>query len=348
MGSVLVERFSLRGPIVQAPLGGGPGTPELTAAVCNAGGLGSIAGAYLTADQLRDAIRATRKLTPRPFAVNLFIPSPVPCLQPERIQHAIDVTAGYRKELELPQPVLVASPFEDFAKQMNVIFEEKPAALSFVFGELDKNYLDECRRLGIFTIGTATGMVEGMLLSSCDAIVAQGREAGGHRGMFAVDAPDSNLSTEQLVRELHVQSSVPLIAAGGLMTGTDIARALNWGADAAQLGTAFLLCPETGTSRPYRQALRHPRDAKLTRVFSGRLARGIENRFMVEMTGKPEAVLPWPTQNAFTRDLRTQSAKLGKGDFLSLWAGTGVGAIREMPASDLVETLLHEIREARA
>jgi nitronate monooxygenase len=340
-----VKKMNLVGPLILAPLGGGPGTPELTASAANAGALGSIGGAYFTAADLEANILKTRELTSKPLAVNLFIPSKAPTPDPAAIKKAIQSTAAYRAELKLSAPPIKASPFEDFSKLMEVIFRQKPAALSFVFGLLEPEYVQESKKLGIYLMGTATNPEEAERLraSGVDAIIAQGKEAGGHRGMFSPQQADSDLTTEQLTKSL-IPLGLPIIAAGGLMDGSDIRRALSWGAQAAQLGTAFLLCPEAGTSKAYRQALLHRQGAetKLTRVFSGRLARGLKNRFMLEMDLKEEGLLPWPAQNAFTRDLRQKSAQTGSSEFLSLWAGEGISRIREMPARALVELLFKE------
>lgn len=343
MQSDLTRKLEIRFPIIQAPLGGGPGTPELTAAVSNAGAIGSLAGAYLSIEDLAKAIRKTKELTTKPFIVNLFAPSPIPCLRDENIKSAIAATKKYRDELALPEPGLKASPFADFDRQMEVVYRERPRAFSFTFGLIDKKHLDECRRLDILTIGTATTVAEASSLreSGVDAICVQGYEAGGHRGIFSTDDGDPQIATLDLVRMCAQEIPLPLIAAGGIMSGQKILQALQAGAQAAQLGTAFMLCPETATPTAYREALKNKNQTtRLTRVFSGRLARGIENKFLIEMENEPR--LPWPAQNAFTRDMRVKSAQLGKPDFLSLWAGTEFARLREMPAAELVRTLVDE------
>ncbi|WP_413289758.1 NAD(P)H-dependent flavin oxidoreductase [Bdellovibrio sp. HCB337] len=346
----LVKKLNLAGPLILAPLSGGPGTAALAAAVSNAGGLGFLGGAYMSATDLQTAIQQTKILTTKTFGVNLFVPSQVPKVSEAQKALALKVTQTYRDELQLATPNFDKPAFEDFNKLMTVVFAEKPAVFSFTFGLLDKSYLQECHRLGIYTIGTATNLEEALQLqdSGVNAIVAQGKEAGGHRGMFDVQQSDSDVVIEDLTKSLVNELKVPVIAAGGLMTGKDIAKALSWGAQAAQLGTAFMLCPEAGTSAPYRQALREAKGkvSCLTRVFSGRIARGLENRFILEMENQNEAILPWPVQNAFTRDIRQKAAQMGKAEFLSLWAGTSVAFIREMPAPQLVETLYSEFNQA--
>jgi nitronate monooxygenase len=211
---------------------------------------------------------------------------------------------------------------------------------------LDADKVRACRERGILTIGTATTLEEGIAVeqSGADAVVAQGTEAGGHRGIFTPDQAEPGISTLALIELLAKNLRIPVIAAGGIMDGQGIAAAHRAGAQAAQLGTAFLTCKEAGTSAPYREVLLRPgaKSTRLTRAFSGRIARGLENRFMREMDSSNAALLPYPAQNSFTRDIRRKSAAAGSSDFLSLWAGTGVEGIRQMDAASLVKKLLRE------
>jgi nitronate monooxygenase len=343
-------RLKLDGPLIQAPLSGGPSTAALTAAASNAGALGSIGGAYLNPNDLQKIILETKKLTSRSFGVNLFAPAKNPELTSEQIQEALRVTRPYRQELGLPDPK-VESPFhEAFGPQFEVILREKPAVFSFTFGMVEREVIRACAQAGILTMGTATHLEEAMKLEELgvDAVVAQGLGAGGHRGMFTPEQADSNISTYDLVTLLVKNLRIPVAASGGIMNGEGIAEVLNLGAQAAHLGTAFLLCDEAGTSAPYRKALTPPNHtlSHLTRSFSGRIARGMENRFLLEMQAHPKAILPFPAQNAFTRDLRRKSTELGRSDFLSLWAGEGIAQIRSMGASELVHTLFKEMDEA--
>ena len=333
---------SLRLPLVVAPMGG-QSTPELAAAGCNAGALGSLACAYQEPAAIGDAISKLRGLTTKPFLVNLFNRLPEPRLEPAVVERAVAAARDIRRELGLADPV-VKPPFHpDFDRQMEVVLREKPAVFSFCFGVLEPEYVRACHERGIFVMGTATTVDEGLALadSGVDAITAQGTEAGGHRAIFDPSAPEPGVSTLDLVRDLAAKVRVPIVAAGGLMTGADIARALRAGAKAAALGTAFLLTPEVTVSAPWREALRAGGETVLTRAFSGRLARGLANRFHREI----HDWMPFPVQNAFTRDIRTVSAKAGRPDFLSLWTGTGVSRIRAgLTASELVAELETELR----
>lgn len=346
----VLHHLRLDGPVILAPLSGGPSTPALVAAVSNAGGLGSVGGAYLSPQALEAEIREVRSLTSRAFAVNLFIPAPDPPLTHVQISAAISATREYRDELGLPEPEVKAPFAENFEDQFAVVLRERPAAFSFTFGVLDREKVKVCREQGILTIGTATTLEEGIASekSGVDAIVAQGTGAGGHRGIFSPAQEEPAISTLALTKLLAENLMIPVIAAGGIMDGQGIAAALGAGAQAAQLGTAFLACTEAGTSAPYRDALLRPgpKTTRLTRAFSGRIARGLENRFMREMDSSHAAILPYPAQNSFTRDIRRKSAASGKADFLSLWAGTSVDQIRAMDAASLVKTLFAETEQA--
>jgi nitronate monooxygenase len=347
----LSRRLSLRLPLIVAPMAGGPTTPRLVAASSNAGALGSLGAAYLSPEQIQSDVEAIRRMTSRPFAINLFTPMPAIKLEDQEVTDARRSTRAYRDELGLPEPA-VAPPFHpDFEKQLEIVVQAKPDVFSFVFGLLDRAYIKECQERGILTMGTATTLEEGLALeeSGVDAVVAQGVEAGGHRGIFSPDAEDPCIGTLALTRALVARLKVPVVAAGGIMDGKGIASVLALGAEAAQMGTAFLLCEEAGTSRPYREALAAAggSDTRLTRAFSGRWARGIQNRFMREMALAPQSILPFPAQNAFTRDIRAKSAQIGAPDFLSLWAGEGVGLIRSsISAGQLIEALEAEAEEA--
>lgn len=200
----------------------------------------------------------------------------------------------------------------------------KPTVFSFVFGLLDSAYIKEAHKQGIYIIGTATSLIEAQALedSGVDAITLQGIEAGGHRGIFDAYKADPEIKMLDLLKQCALKIKIPLIAAGGIMTSEHIRSALSNGAQAVQMGTAFLNCHEAGTSAPYRLALAGThRETKTTRVFSGRLARGIPNRFMREMESQSaDSIMPFPAQNKFTRDLRNASSKRNSPEFLSLWS----------------------------
>ncbi len=343
----LIKSLGIEKPFILAPMAGGPSTPQLVAAASNAGILGSLGCAYETPEQIKETIRKTKELTTRPFAVNLFAPQADPVLTSTQMNAAITALAPYRKELGLTSVPSLTAPFShDFSKQFEVVLQAAPAGFSFTFGLISKDHIKACKSQKIITMGTATTLDEALLLEELgvDAVIAQGVEAGGHRGIFSTETPDPQIGMLELTKSLAQNLHVPVIAAGGIMDGQGIHAALAAGAQAAQLGTAFLLCDEAGTSQSYRDALTNskPEATQLTRAFSGRIARGIENRFMREMENHKDSILPFPAQNNFTRDIRNKSAQLGKSDFLSLWAGEEFSKIRKMPAKDLIEVLWQE------
>jgi nitronate monooxygenase len=340
--NALTGRLGIRHPLVLAPMAGGPSTPALAAAVSEAGGLGSYGAAYLPVSKVRDVIREIRAATSRPFAINLFADEGV-AADPAALRAAQQAVAKYREELGLLAAV-PATESATLAQAFPVLLEERVPVFSFTFGIPPRVILDACRSAGIFTLGTATSVAEGRALEDAgvDAVVAQGSEAGGHRGTFDRDADPSLIGTMALVPQLVDAVRIPVVAAGGIMDGRGVAAAFALGAQAASLGTAFLLCPEAGTSAPYRAALRRARDDStvITRAFSGRPARGLANRFTREMSAAP--IASYPVQNGLTRDIRAAAARAGDSELLSLWSGQAAPLLRELPARDLVARIVQE------
>ena len=338
-------------PIIQAPLAGGGDTPELVAAVSNAGGLGFIGAAYLSPDQIAEVARAVKSKTTRPFGINLFVPSepPTASISPDIALRRI---APYFAELGLPAPSFPSSPSFTFSDQLAAALETGASAFSFTFGLLPSDATQALKQKKIFVMGTATTVNEAIELeqSGVDAVVAQGSEAGGHRGTFQGDPNASLIGTISLVPQVVDAVRVPVIASGGIMDGRGVSAALSIGASAVQLGTAFLTCDESGIPDAYRAAIFNAREdqTRVTRAFSGRAARGIVNRFMTEVEpgGNQDAIVPFPLQNALTRPLRTAAAKNGRAEFLSLWAGQGVRMARRQSAAELVARLVAEMDEA--
>jgi nitronate monooxygenase len=341
--SRLMTSLKLKYPLIVAPMAGGPTTVELVVASSDSGALGSVGAAYLSPSVIHEWSEKICAQTDKPFAFNLFVPSKIPAVSEVALTNAIDQTKEFREELGIPRPQLVPPYEDDFDFQFEAVLAVKPAVFSFVFGLLPQHFISEAQKRGIFVIGTATTPEEAFEIqeSGVDAVVLQGLEAGGHRGIFNADAHDPNIPALELLRQTKQKVAIPLILAGGLMTTADIESALQAGADSVQLGSAFLATSEAGTSEPYRRMLLETefRKTKLTRAFSGRLARGIENRFMTEMDSKAEAILPFPAQNKFTRDLRNTSLAKGSADFLSLWCGSGSGPLWTGSTKELIESL---------
>ncbi len=344
--SNLFRKLGLKHPLIVAPMAGGPSSVDLVASASAAGALGAMGGAYSNAAAIEAFAAQVRQRTDRPFSINLFIPHSIPDIAADRLARAVEATARYRQELELPSPHLEAPYEEDFDAQFEAVLRIKPACFSFVFGLLPAAHVREAKKAGIPLIGTATTLDEARALedSGVDAITLQGFEAGGHRGIFDASAADPEIGLRDLLAQCVGTVRLPLIAAGGIMTSADIRAVLKAGAQAVQMGTAFLACTEAGTSAPYRKKLLETaeRRTRTTRAFSGRFARGIENRFMNEMDGKPEGILPFPAQNKFTRDMRGASTAKGSPDFLSLWSGTGRGELWQGSAATLIDRLFAE------
>lgn len=332
----MMQRLGLTRPVILAPMAGGISTPELVAAVSEAGGLGSLGAAYLSPGRIRDDAAAIRKLTSRPFAINLFAPHPLPEITDDQRIAAIAELVPIHAALGLPAPALPAQVQEDFEEQLQAVLEVRPAVFSFAFGRLDRGMLNDFRQRGILTIGTATSPIEAQELQAdgVDAVVVQGGAAGGHRGGWM---QDDHADTLELVRQTVKAVQIPVIAAGGIMGHAQVQAALSAGASLVQCGTAFLRTHEAGTSPAYRAALAQAKagDTVLTPNFSGRSARGLRNTVIEQI----QCPLPYPYQNALTRQLRSAAAQQGRPEYLSLWAGTGVQEGREGSAASILNSL---------
>ena len=341
----LIESLGIKNPVIQGPMGGGPSTPELIAAVSNAGGLGSLGAAYQKPDEITETIRRIKSLTSKPFNVNLF------CGAWNRNSHndaqpMLDLLAEIHETLGLPTPILPQVPPDPFDAQLEAILDAAAPIFSFTFGIPSPEAIARIKGRGVTILGTATTVEEARILTEAgvDAIIAQGAQAGAHRGTFAGSFESSMVPTLDLVRGIRSISPLPVIAAGGIMDGRDLAAALQAGASAAALGTAFLTCPECGSPEAHKQAVLDSRKdtTVITRAFSGRPARGLANTFIAKLAGREEIILPYPLQNALTRAMRTAAGKLGLSGYLSLWAGTGVARARALPAAELVRRLVEE------
>ena len=334
-------------PIIQAPMAGGPTTPELVALVSNAGGLGSIGAGYLSPDQTRTAIQKTKKLTNKPFNVNLFIPEKYQATA-EQIQHSCDAINTCSSELGIDIRPIEGSYSVDFERQACVLLEEKVPVFSFTFGIPSKELIAEFKKNGITLVGTATTLDEALALEDAEvhAIVAQGSEAGGHRGSFLLSAEDSLVRLNDLLLQMIAKTKLPIIASGGIMNGKHIARLLQQGAVAAQLGTAFLCCTEAGVPDNYRAAIlaQEKDNTILTRSFSGKLARAIQNNFTACMTGKTDTILDYPIQNKLTGAMRNEAKKQGNIDYLSLYAGQSAHQGRNISVVELMKLLTEEMK----
>ncbi len=349
--TALTDRLGMRHPIIQAPLAGGGDTPALVAAVAEAGAFGFIGAAYLTPAQIVESSHAVTARSRRPFGINLFAPHEAPATPPEA-ERALERLRPYYAELGLPEPEAPAPAAGAFDAQLAAALTSGATAFSFTFGILPDDAIRAIKARGMFLVGTATTVEEAIALerAGVDAVVAQGAEAGGHRGTFLGSFEAGMVGTIALVPQIVDVVGIPVIASGGIMDGRGIAAALALGASGVQMGTAFLTSDEAGIPEAYKRAIGEAREdhTGLTRAFSGRPARGISNRFMAEMatTGAEDHILPFPYQNALTRPLRAAAARLGRAEYLSLWAGQGLRLARRGPAGALVTRLAAETEEA--
>lgn len=349
--NALLAQLGIEYPIIQAPMAG-VSTPELAAAVSNTGGLGSLGLGSSNVAQARAMIRATQALTPRPFNANLFCHLPAKA-DAKREAAWLAYLAPFFAEFGAKPPAQLREIYETFVgnnAMLEMLLEEKPAVVSFHFGLPAMEWTSKFRAAGIVTLASATNSAEAAKCEQAgvDGIVAQGVEAGGHRGVFEPERGDDGIGTFALVRMLSRQCQLPIIAAGGLMDGAGIAAAMKLGAAGAQLGTAFVLCPESSANAAYREQMRSERahHTRITANISGRGARGLPNR-IYELAGAP--VLPdYPTTYDAAKALHAAASTKGNHEFAAYWAGQGAPLARELPAADLMKQLVEEWRAASA
>ena len=331
---------ALEHPIVQAPMGGGPSTPALAAAVSEAGGLGFLAAAYKSVDAVRADIEAVQALTDRPFGVNLFAP-PGAAADPAAVERYAGTLRG---EAERYGVALGAPRHDDdgWAEKLVLVAEARVPVVSFTFGCPPAEVVADLDAEVWVTVTTPAeaGMA---VAAGADALVVQGVEAGGHRGSFDGSAP-GDIGLLALLALVRAAVDVPLVATGGIATGEAVAAVLAAGAAAAQLGTAFMLCPEAGTSPAHKQALASEADTALTRAFTGRTARGITNRFMREHGA--DAPSAYPDVHHLTAPIRAAARERGDADGFHLWAGQAHALAADVPAGELVRRLAAEAADA--
>lgn len=340
-------------PIVQAPMAGGASCPPLAAAVCEAGGLGFLAGGYKTADGMYQEIKRLRALTRRPFGVNLFMPQ-TGYVDPAAVEAYRGQLAGEASwyEISLAEEDIIGTSDDGYDAKLAILIEDPVPVVSFTFGLPSPAAFTCLRKAGTYTIATVTSVEEARAAqeAGADAVCVQGMEAGGHQGTHRDDPQadgTAGLGLLALVAQVRETVALPIIAAGGLMRGSQIAALLAAGAEAAQLGTAFLACPESGADPLHKKALTDPLFVRteMTRAFSGRPARGLVNRFMREHG--PYAPAAYPQVHHLTSPLRKAAAAAGDPQGMALWAGQGHRLARTMPAGELVEVLAAELSAAQ-
>ena len=340
----LTELFGTEIPVVLGPFGG-VSSVELTAAVSDGGGLGSYGLYGYTADAIRDTAAQLRKATAKPFALNLWVPTgdETTSIPSKDFDDYAAALKPYFDEVGLPVPDMPDRYMPDYNEQVAATLEAGPAVVSFVFGVPAPELVEEAHRRGIVLVGTATTVAEAVALEAggVDAVVASGMESGGHRVSFLKPAEESLTGTFALVPQVADAIRIPVIAAGGIVDRRGYAAARALGADAVQVGTAFLATRESAAVPAYRAILHSPAASEtvLTRVLSGRLARGIPNRIIRELSKAP-ATAPFPAQNWLTGRFRPQAAAQGNTELMSLWAGQAAPLIRHDSAADVLAELL--------
>ncbi|HMH20952.1 MAG TPA: nitronate monooxygenase [Puia sp.] len=336
-------------PILQGPFGGNLSTVKLAATVSNLGGVGGYGAYTLTPDEIFALDAELKKATDKPYNINLWVSDtdvPPGGVTEAAVQQAMDLFQPYFEELGIPlpdKPLSFSSRFED---QAEVILRVRPPVFSFMFGIPSATILAQCKKLGIITAGAATTLDEAIALEAADVdlIIASGFEAGGHRPSFLATAESSLTGTFVLLQQIKEKVRTPVIAAGGIANGKGIAAALALGADAVQVGTAFLACEESNALAVHREMLFSPSSkySVLTRAFTGRLGRGLRSRIAEETRGKEESLLPFPLQTQFMSPLRQEAIARKKWEMVLFWGGQISPILKHSKAADLMDALVEE------
>jgi nitronate monooxygenase len=354
--NALTELLQIEYPIIQAPMAGGVTTSELVSEVSNSGGLGMIGAGYMTPEQTRKQIREIQQLTNKKFGVNLFVPEEFNVTQDE-IVAAKKVLKPIQEELNLPSEQKLEIPeykhqLETFKELIQVIVEEKIPVCSFTFGIPSDEVIKELKAHQMILIGTATTVREAIEIekSGMDAVVVQGTEAGGHRGNFLSGDRESQIGLMSLIPQVVDQVRIPVISAGGIMDGRGLMASLCLGANGVQMGTAFLLCEESGAQEIHKEVILNAQEDQmvLTNSFSGKWARGIKNRFIEEMDKNDLSFPEFPVQNALTQPIRKASSAQNNPDFMSLWSGQSPRLAKRQTAKSLIEKIISDAKTISA
>ena len=341
--------LGIKYPILQGPFGGNLSSVELTAAVSNAGGLGGYGAYTMSPQEIYEADRQIKAATNKPYNLNLWVSDSdmhPDGITDEQYNKAKEVFKPYFDEVGIPLPEKPASFQSRFENQLEVILDVRPKVFSFMFGVPSADVLEQCRKLGIVTVGAATTLDEAMFLenSGVDMIIASGFEAGGHRPSFLASAESSLTGTFVLLQLIREKVKIPVIAAGGIANGKGVAAALALGASAAQIGTAFLACDESNALPIHKQMLFSDtaKYTTLSRAYTGRLGRGIISRIAKEIIGKETNVLPFPLQTTFISPLRKAALDQQKWDMILFWGGQIAPILKHTKADELMRSLIEE------
>ncbi|OIK15680.1 nitronate monooxygenase [Bacillus sp. MUM 116] len=342
------QRLGIDYPIIQAPMAGGPTTSRLVAAVSNAGGLGMIGAGYLNPAQVRHQIKEVKQITAKPFGINLFVPSiyqhdEQKIKSAKDLLHPIEQVLGIETHPKLPT---YEQDLEIFHEQIQVVLEENVPVCSFTFGLPSQDILERLKKNSIHTAGTATTVHETILCQKAgmDFVVLQGSEAGGHRGTFINDPEQGLIGLMSLIPQAADHIHIPIIAAGGIMDARGIFAAKCLGAHAVQMGTAFLVCEESGASQIHKEAIIHAQEDQvvLTKAFSGKMARGVNNGFIESMKEKENNLPPYPIQNELTKGIRKASLATRNPDYMSLWSGQSPRLAKTLTVQQLMNQLIED------
>lgn len=335
-------------PIIQAGMAGGATTAELIANVSNAGGLGTLGAAYMKPEDIKRAVHEIRKLTAKPFSVNLF------CVEnsdePKDEEKNIVKNELHRigRALGVRESDIQFNAADYFDEQFQVLIDEKVPVISTAFGLLSEAKANQAKENGMIITSMITTVEEAVLAerSGADIIIAQGSDAGGHRSTFDLShhKNGADIGTFSLVPQVADHVNIPVVAAGGVNDGRSLIAALALGAGGVQIGTRFLSSEEAGIHKAYKQKLFTSKedDTVITKVFSGRPARGILNKFIEEFSEEP---LAYPYQNSATKSIRGAAAKNNNAEYMSLWAGQNLRlVVKEQPAAEIVEEIIESAR----
>lgn len=333
-------------PIIQAPMAGGVTNSRFVSSVSNAGALGMIGAGYMQPDELRLLIREIKALTTRTFGVNLFIPEQLK-ISNEEIIEANEILQPFRNKLGIKSDLPTYENDSTFQEKLKIITEEKVPMCSFTFGVPTGDAIRQLKKHNIIVIGTATTVNEAVINENMgmDAVVVQGSEAGGHRGTFAKDAKESLIGLMALVPQVVDHVTIPVIASGGVMDGRGVIASMFLGAEAVQMGTAFLTTIESGAHEQHKNAILQATEdeTRLTTVFSGKPARGINNQFMKEMKSREKLIPAYPIQHHLTGHIRKEAARQNNPEFMSLWSGQGVRLSQRQSVNELITGIVSQV-----
>ncbi|MGP4039757.1 NAD(P)H-dependent flavin oxidoreductase [Gracilibacillus sp. D59] len=345
----MTELLHIQYPIIQAPMAGGVTTSTLVAEVSNNGGLGMIGAGYMSPVQMREQIREIRELTSNFFGVNLFVPEEFDMTENE-INTAEQLLQPIREQLHVEDKLDIptfSKVTETFHEQMKVVIEEEVPVCSFTFGIPSKEMIKELKEHNIILVGTATTVKEAIEIEKCgmDIVVVQGSEAGGHRGTFLAGEKESLIGLMSLIPQVVDQVKIPVIAAGGIMDGRGLMASICLGAMGVQMGTAFLTCEESGANKLHIKEILHATEDQtaLTRAFSGKWARGINNKFITEMKQHEGSLPDFPVQNSLTKTIRKASFSQNNRDYMSLWSGQSPRLAKRQTVKSLIHNLMTEV-----